>query len=114
MLCSGYSFLLDGLVLVCVCQGLRERLVVWRGNFVVTVPTQGVVLLYGGEVVEGVGVLGDLVLILRSLVAEVVSGSAPSHLMHYVVMCRNPHFYVRGDRCWCCLVWFWRDCGCDF
>ena len=70
----------------CVCQGLRERLVVWRGNFVVAVPIQGVVLLYGGEVVGGVGVV-DLVLIFRSLVAGVVSGSAPSHLMHGCPCC---------------------------
>ena len=62
-------FLLAGLVLGCVCLVLRERLVVWRGKFVVAVPIQGVVLLYGRELVEEVGVLGDLVLILRSLVA---------------------------------------------
>ena len=71
----------------CVCQGLRERLVVWRGKFVVAVPIQGVVLLYGGEVVGGVGVSGDLVLILRSLVAGVVSGSAPSHMMRGCLCC---------------------------
>ena len=53
----------------------------------VAVPIQGVVLLYGGEVVEGVGVSGDLVLILKSLVAGVVSGSAPSHLMHWFLCC---------------------------
>ena len=70
-----------------MCQGLKERLVVWCGNFVVAVPIQGVVLLYGGEVVEGVGVSGDLVLILRSLVARVVLGSAPSHLMHGCLCC---------------------------
>ena len=48
----------------------------------VAVLIQGVVSLYGGDVVEGEGVSGDLVLILGSLVAEVVSGPAPSHLMH--------------------------------
>ena len=76
-----------GLVVGCVCQGLWERLVFWRGNFVAAVPIQGVVLLYGGEVVGGVGVSGDLVLILRSLVAGVVPGSAPSHLMHWCLCC---------------------------
>ena len=73
---------MGGLVLGCVCQGLRERLVVWRGNSVVAVPIRGVVSLYGGEVVEGEGVLVDLVLILGSLVAGVVLGPAPSYLMH--------------------------------
>ena len=48
----------------------------------VSVPIRGVVSLYGGEVVEGEGASGDLVLILGSLVAGVVSGPAPSHLMH--------------------------------
>ena len=76
-----------GLVLGCECQSLRERLVVWRGNFVVAVPLQGVVMLYGGEVGEGVGVSGGLVLILRSLVAGVVLGSAPSHLIHGFLCC---------------------------
>ena len=66
---------------MCVKE-LRERLVVWRGNSVVAVPIRGVVSLYGGKVVEGEGVLSDLVLILGSLVAGVVSGPAPSHLMH--------------------------------
>ena len=61
MLCSGERFLLAGVLVGWVCQGLQERLVVWSGNFVVAVPTQGVLLLYGGEVVEGVGVSGDLV-----------------------------------------------------
>ena len=76
-----------GVLLGCVCQGLWERLVVWHGNSVVEVPIRGVVSLYGGEVVEGVGVSGDLVLILRSLVARVVLGSAPSHLMHGCLCC---------------------------
>ena len=66
----------------CVCQGLRERLVVWRGNYVAEVPIREVVSLYGGDAVEGEGESGDLVLILGSLVAGVVSGPAPSHLMH--------------------------------
>ena len=52
----------------------------------VAVPIQGVVFLYGGEVVGGFGVV-DLVLILRSLVAGVVSGYAPSHLMHGCPCC---------------------------
>ena len=76
-----------GLVLGCVCQGLRERLVVWRGNFLAEVPIQGVVLLYDGEVVERVGVSGDLVLIFGSLVAGVVSVPAPSHMMHGCLCC---------------------------
>ena len=80
-------FLLAGLVLEYVCQGLREMLVVWCGNFVVAVPIQGVVSLYGWELVEGVGVSVDLVLILRSLVAGVVYGSAPSYLMHGCLCC---------------------------
>ena len=53
----------------------------------VAVPIQGVVLLYGGELVEGVGVLGDLVFILRSLVAGVVLGSVHSHMMHGCLCC---------------------------
>ena len=77
MLCSGERFLLAGVVVGCVCQGLQERLVVWRGKSVVAVPIRGVVSLYGGE-----GVLGDFVLILESLVARAVSCLAPSHLMH--------------------------------
>ena len=56
-------------------------LVVWCGNFVVAVPIQGVLFLYGGEVVRGVGVV-YFVLVLISFMAGVVSGSAPSHLMH--------------------------------
>ena len=48
----------------------------------VAVPIRGVLSLYGGEVVEGEGASGDLVLILGSLVAGVVSGPAHSHLMH--------------------------------
>ena len=80
-------FILDGLVLGCMCQGLRERLVVWRDNFVVAVPIQGVVFLYGGEVLGGgIGVV-DLILILRSLVEGVLSGSAPSHLIHRCPCC---------------------------
>ena len=82
MLCSGESFLLDGLVVGWVCQGLQERLVVWRGKYVVAVPIRGVVSLYGGE-----GVLGDLVLILESLVAGAVSCLATSHLMHGCQCC---------------------------
>ena len=82
MLCSGERFLLDDVVMGCVCQGLKERLVVWRGNSVVAVPIRGVVPFYGGEVVEGEGVSGDLVFILGSLVARVVLGPASSHLMH--------------------------------
>ena len=78
MLCSGERFILAGVVVGCVCQGLLERLVVWCGKSLVAVPIRGVVSLYGGEVVEGEGVSGDLVLILGSLVAEVVSGPAPS------------------------------------
>ena len=77
MLCSGKRILLAGVVVGWVCQGLRERLVVWRGKSVVAVPIRGVVPLYGGE-----GVSGDLVLILGSLVARAVSCLAPSHLMH--------------------------------
>ena len=53
----------------------------------VAVPIQGVVFLYGGAVVEEVGVWGDLVLILGSLVAGVVSGYVPSHLMHGCICC---------------------------
>ena len=87
MLFSSQRFLLAGLVLGCVCQGLWERLVVWRGNFVVEFLIQGVVLLYGGEVVEGVGVLGDFVLILGSLVTGVVLVPAPSHMMHGCLCC---------------------------
>ena len=82
MLCSGERFLLDSVVVGYVCQGLRDRLVVWNGKSVVAVPIRGVVSLYGGEVVEGEGVSSDLVFILGSLVAGVVSGPAPSHLMH--------------------------------
>ena len=81
-MCSGERFLLAGLVVGCVCQGLRERLVVWHGNSVVAVPIRGIVSLYGGGVVVGEGVSGDLVLILGSLVSGVVLGSAPSYLMH--------------------------------
>ena len=77
MLCSGKRILLVGVVVGWVCQGLQERLVVWRGKSVVEVPIRGVVSLYGGE-----GVSGDLVLILESLVAGVMSCLAPSHLMH--------------------------------
>ena len=77
MLCSGKRFILAGVVMVCVSQGLRERLVVWCGNPVMAVLIRGVVSLYGGE-----GVSGDLVLILGSLVAGVVSGPALSYLMH--------------------------------
>ena len=87
MLCSGERFLLAGVVVGCVCQGLRERLIVWHGNSVVAVPIRGIVSLYRGGVVVGAGVSGDLVLILGSLVAGVVLGPAPSHLMH-------------GCRCW--------------
>ena len=82
MLCSGERFILACVVMRCVCQGLREGLVVWRGKSVVAVPIQGVVSLYGGEVVEGEGVSGDLILILGSLVSGVVLGPAPSHLVH--------------------------------
>ena len=82
MLRSINSFLLAGVIVGCVCQGLRERMVVWRGNSVVAVPIRGVVSLYGGEVVEGEGVSGDLVFILGSLVSRVVLGPAPSHMMH--------------------------------
>ena len=64
MLCSGERFLLADLVVGCVFQGLRERLLVWNGNSMMEFPIRGVVSLYGGEVVEGEGVLGDLVLIL--------------------------------------------------
>ena len=53
----------------------------------VAVPIRGVLSLYGGEVVEGEGASGDLVLILGSLVAGVVSGPAPSHLMHGCQCC---------------------------
>ena len=53
MLFIGERFLLAGVVVGCVCQGLLERLVVWRGNFVVAFLIGGVVSLYGGEVVEG-------------------------------------------------------------
>ena len=74
------------LVLVCMCQGLREMLVVWCGNFVVAVPIQGVLFLYGGEVVRGVGVV-YFVLVLISLMAGVVSGSAPSHMMRGCLCC---------------------------
>ena len=77
MLCSGERFLLAGVVVRWVCQGLQGRLVVWRGKYVVAVPIRGVVSLYGGE-----GVLGDLVLVLESLVAGAVSCLAPSHLMY--------------------------------
>ena len=87
MLRSGDRFLLDDVVVVCVCQGLREKSVVWCGNYVVSVPIQGVVSVYGGEVVEGEGVSGDLILILGSLVAGVVSGPAPSHMMHGCQCC---------------------------
>ena len=38
--------------------------------------------MYGREVVEGEGSSGDLILILVSLVAGVVLGPAPSHLVH--------------------------------
>ena len=48
----------------------------------VAVPIRGVVSLYGDEVVEGEGASGDLILILGSLVARVVSGPAPSNHMH--------------------------------
>ena len=84
---SSKRFLLDGVVVGCVCQGLREMSVVWRGNSGVAVPILEVVPLYGGEVVEGEGASGDLVLILGSLVAGVVSGPAPSHLMHGCQCC---------------------------
>ena len=57
-MCSGERFLLAGVVVGCVCQGLRERLVVWHGNSVAEVPIRGVVSLYGGEVVEGEGGVG--------------------------------------------------------
>ena len=82
MLCSGERFLLAGVVVGWVYQGLRERLVVWRGKSVVAVPIRGVVSLYGGE-----GVSGDLVFILESLVAGSVSCLAPSHLMHECQCC---------------------------
>ena len=48
----------------------------------VAVSIRGVVSVYGREVVEGEEALGDLISILGSLVAGVVSGPALSHLMH--------------------------------
>ena len=36
-MCSGERFLLDGVVVGCVCQSLRERLEVWCGNSAVLV-----------------------------------------------------------------------------
>ena len=95
MLHSGGRFILADVVVGCVCQGLRERSVFWRENYVVAVPIRGVVSVYGGEVVEGEGALGDLILILGSLVVGVVSGPAPSHLMHGCQCCNA----------WCCFVW---------
>ena len=37
LMCSGERFLLDGVVVGCVCQSLRERLEVWCGNSAVLV-----------------------------------------------------------------------------
>ena len=82
MLRSDKRFLLDDVVVGCVCQGLRQRSLVWRGNSVMAVPIRGVVSVYGREVAEEEGASGDLILILGSLVAGVVSGPAPSHLIH--------------------------------
>ena len=53
----------------------------------VAVPIRGVVSLYGDEVVEGEGASGGLVLILGSLVAGVVLGPSPSHLIHRCRCC---------------------------
>ena len=59
MLHSGGRFILADVVVGCVCQGLRERLVVWRGKYVVEVPIRGVLSVYGREVVEGWGASDD-------------------------------------------------------
>ena len=116
LLRSGERFLLEVVVVGCVCQGLQERSVVLRGKSVLAVPIRGVVSVYGNEVVGGRGCWVIWYWFWDHWWPE------SCWVLHPHIWCmgvdvgifNHPHFSIRGDGCWCCLVLLWRDCGRNF